>query len=250
MPEALLDEGIDDSDFNELLLAYYRDNWAQVRQTIEGNLAAYPVDAETKEAFREALSAHEHGFYRSVCCTLIIEVERVVRIHLYDGKVGSFSVSKLIVDDFSILPMSMLPDARVGFVGYFYLEGHLYDHIKNEVDRNRFVNHRVPNRHATLHGLLTYPTVQSSLNSIFALEYVLQLISARNATKSGANPLLHHPVTYPFFKSHVAASSSRPFGRPYPPPPEDRQMMWSPGLTTTPTSFDPSTRSVPFDMIV
>ena len=41
IPEALLDEGIDDSDFNELLLSYYRDNWAQVRKMIEGNLSTY-----------------------------------------------------------------------------------------------------------------------------------------------------------------------------------------------------------------
>ena len=179
IPEALLDEGIDDSDFNELLLSYYRDNWAQVRQMIEGNLSTYPVDGETKAAFVEALDAHEHGLYRSVCRNLITEVEHVVRIDLYGGKVGSFSVKKQIGDDFGILPVSIFPDLKVGFVGYFYLQDHLYDNINNEVDRNRFINHQIPNRHAAIHGLLTYPTVQNSLNSIFMVEYVLQLLSAR-----------------------------------------------------------------------
>ena len=59
-----------------------------------------------------------------------------------------------------------------------------------------------------------------------------------------------HQLTYPFFRSHIAASSSRSPGWPYPPPPEDRQMMWSPGFTTTPTSFDPSTLSAPSETIV
>ena len=179
IPEALLDEGIDDSDFNELLLSYYRDNWAQVRKMIEGNLSTYPVDGETKAAFVEALDAHEHGLYRSVCRNLITEVEHVVRIDLYGGKVGSFSVKKQIGDDFGILPVSILPDLKVGFIGYFYLQDHLYDNINNEVDRNRFINHQIPNRHAAIHGLLTYQTLQNSLNSIFMVEYLLQLLSAR-----------------------------------------------------------------------
>ena len=186
IPEELLDEGIEGADFNHLLLSYYRDNWAHVRQTIEGNLAAYPVNGETKAAFLEALESHEHGLYRSVCRNLMAEVEHVVRIHLYGGKVGSFSVKKQIGDDFGILPVSILPDRQLGFVGYFYLQDHLYGHINNEVDRNRFVNHQVPNRHATVHGLLTYPTEQNSLNSIFLVEYVLQLLSARNVINRGA----------------------------------------------------------------
>ena len=106
-------------------------------------------------------------------------MEHVVRIDLYGGKVGSFSVKKQIGDDFGILPFSIFPDLKVGFVGYFYLQDHLYDNINNEVDRNRFINHQIPNRHAAIHGLLTYPTVQNSLNSIFMVEYVLQLLSAR-----------------------------------------------------------------------
>ena len=57
-------------------------------------------------------------------------------------------------------------------------------------------------------------------------------------------------VTYPFLKSHAAASLSRSATNPYPPPPEERHTMWSPGFTTTPTSLDPSTRSVLLDMIL
>ena len=197
IPEALLDEGIDDSDFNSLLLSYYRDNWAQVRQTIEGNLSAYPVDDETKAAFLEALNAHEHGLYRSVCRNLMTEVEHVVRIHLFGGKVGSFSVKKQIGDDFGILPVSMLPDASVGFVGYLCLQEHLYDHIKSEGDRSRIVDHPVPNRHAAIHGLLTYPTVQNSLNSIFVVEYVLQLMSARSAFYRVAATQWQRPASVP-----------------------------------------------------
>ena len=151
-----------------------------------GNLSAYSVDGETKAAFLEALDAHEQGLHRSVCRNLMTEVEHVVRIHLYGGKVGSFSVKKQIGDAFGILPVSMLPDLKVGFVGYFCLQDHLYSQINNEVDRSRFIDHQIPNRHAAIHGLLTYPTVQNSLNSIFVADYVMQLVSARSAFDQGA----------------------------------------------------------------
>ena len=181
MPEVLLNGDIDDSDFNDLLLAYYRGNWPEVRQIMEVNLAVYPVDSETKAAFREALDAHESGLYRSVCRNLLAEVERVVRIHLFGGRVGNLSVIQQLDVSFRSLPASVLPDRAVGFVGYDYLQDHLYDNIKNEAARNRFINHQMPNRHAVIHGLIPYRTAQSSLNSIFVAEYVLQLISARHA---------------------------------------------------------------------
>ena len=179
IPEVLLSEDIDDSDFNDLLLAYYRDNWPKVRQMIEDNVAVYPVDSETKAAFREALAAHENGLYRSVCRNLLSEVERVVRIHLFGGRVGRLSVTQQINVSFRSLPVSVLPDRGVGFVGYYYLRDHLYGQIKTEADRNRFSSHQMPNRHAAIHGLIPYPSAQNSLNSIFVAEYVLQLISAR-----------------------------------------------------------------------
>ena len=181
MPEVLLNGNIDDSDFNDLLLAYYRGNWPEVRQMIEVNLAVYPVDSETKAAFREALDAHESGLYRSVCRNLLPEVERVVRIHLFGGGVGNLSVAKELDVSFGSLPVSVLPDRGVGFVGYCYLQDHLYGQVRTEADRNRFINHQMPNRHAAIHGLIPYPSAQNSLNSIFVAEYVLQLISARYA---------------------------------------------------------------------
>ena len=178
MPEVLLNEGIDDTDFSDLLLAYYRDDWPKVRRMIEHNLTTYPVDGETKAAFREALDAHESGLYRSVCRNLLAEVERVVRVHLSSGKVGNISVAKELGVRFGGLPVSVLPDRSVGFVGYFYLQDHLYGQVRTEADRNRFINHQMPNRHAAIHGLIPYSSVQNSLNSIFIAEYVLQLISA------------------------------------------------------------------------
>ena len=186
MPEFLFGGHIDDADFNALVLAYYRENWAEVRQMIEQNLSDCPVDGETKAAFHEALDSHESGRYLSVCRNLIPEMERVVRIHLYGNKVGSFSVEKQMNIYFGNLPVSVLPDRSLGWIGFKYLQSHLYAHIKDEADRERYVNHQIPNRHAAIHGLVTYDNVHNSLNSIFVADYVLQLITVWKAFERNA----------------------------------------------------------------
>ena len=186
MPEFLFGGHIDDADFNALVLAYYRENWAEVRQLIEQNLLDCSADDETKAAFHEALDSHESDRYLSVCRNLIPEMERIVRINLYGDKVGSFSVEKQMDIYFGILPVSVLPDRSLGWVGFKYLQSHLYTHIKNEADRERYVNHQIPNRHAAMHGLVTYDKVQNSLNSIFVADYVLQLITAWKAFERNA----------------------------------------------------------------
>ena len=186
MPESLFGGHIDDADFNALVLAYYRANWAEVRQLIEQNLSDCPADGETKAAFHEALDSHESGHYLSVCRNLIPELERIVRIHLYGDKVGSFSVDKQMNIYFGNLPVSVLPDRSLGWIGFKYLQSHLYAQIKDEADRERYVNHQIPNRHAAMHGLVTYDNVQNSLNSIFVADYVLQLITAWKALERNA----------------------------------------------------------------
>ena len=186
MPEFLFGGHIEDADFNALVLAYYRENWAEVRQLIEQNLPDCPVDGETKAAFHEALDSHESGRYLSVCRNLMPELERIVRINLYGDKVGSFSVEKQMDIYFGNLPLSVFPDRSLGWIGFKYLRSHLYDHIRDEADLERYVNHQIPNRHAAIHGLVTYDNVQNSLNSIFVADYVLQLITAWKAFERSA----------------------------------------------------------------
>ncbi len=67
-------------------------------------------------------------------------------------------------------------------IGWKRLTSHLYEPIRNENDRKSFLDNSVPNRHAVIHGLVIYSSEQSSLNSIFMFEYVLQLISLRRGS--------------------------------------------------------------------
>lgn len=51
----------------------------------------------------------------------------------------------------------------------------LFQKVRSEEDRERLVQDPIPNRHATLHGLVVYSSQQNSLNSIFIADYIFRI---------------------------------------------------------------------------
>jgi hypothetical protein len=178
MPEEILAQQDECMDFDNQLLSYYRQNWQEVRETLEQNLYRYPVDDSTKSVYSQAIVAHSMGCYDLVPRSLIPEIERIVRMELCHNSVGKFRVGKLICDCFADAPLSIFPDRSFWLIGFEQLTGHIYCSIKEEDTRIQFSKHSIPNRHATLHGLIAYGSEKSSLNSIFIAEYVMQLMTA------------------------------------------------------------------------
>ncbi len=178
MPGHILREHIDDAEFDDQLLTYYHENWLEVRRIIEEKLSTYLVDVNATATLREALSAHEKGYYRLINPTLFAEVERVVRVELFDGRVGNIPVKNQMDESFSNLPLRVFPDRSLGFVGFRQLTHHSYRRIKDATDRELFLKDPLPNRHASIHGLVVYSSEKASLNAIFRTEYVFQLITA------------------------------------------------------------------------
>ena len=86
--------GGDTEAIHGLLSRYYQERWPEVRRDIESRLERYDIDNESKNMFCEALSAHEAGFYRSVCRSLILEIERVSRTELYGDEVKRITSQK------------------------------------------------------------------------------------------------------------------------------------------------------------
>ena len=177
MPEEIFAKGDEGSDFDNQLLSYYRQNWREVQETLKKNLFTYLVDDATKAIYCQAIAAHDRGDCDLVPRALIPEIERIVRMELYRNAVGGFQVGKLIYDCFADAPPSIFPDRSFMFIGFELLTGHIYESIKDEDTRLQFSKHPIPNRHATLHGLIAYSSEKNSLNSIFVTEYVMQLIT-------------------------------------------------------------------------
>lgn len=175
-------EKIDEADGDEeklrdLLSNYYRENWLDVRKQLESHLDNYSVDDEAKDTFREALDAHQGGFYRCTCRVLLPEIERAARVELHQDTLDSITSQKDLRTLAGELPPVLTePRGYYSVALYRYLDRHIYKHVNDE-NRAEFANDAVPNRHAAVHGYLSYRTAQNSLNTIFLTEYVFQVIS-------------------------------------------------------------------------
>ena len=159
-------------------MTYYKERWAEVRKEIELGTRRYLVDQDSKETMNQALSAHEHGLYRLVPRAMVTEIERVARVQLRETIVGhGLNVKETILSKVADLPISAFHDLTSGLIQYEALEKHLYQRIDDENVRSQFAQSPIPNRHATVHGLVPYASEKSSLNSIFLADFVFLMIT-------------------------------------------------------------------------
>ena len=167
-----------DSEAVHLFLsAYYEERWPNVRRDIEDRLTGYRLDAEAKAAFREALEAHGASLYRCVCRLLFPEIERVTRRELHGDSMERITSQKALRDLAARLPASVMePGGFLGLNLFDRLSNHVYEAASDEEARQRLARDPIPNRHAAVHGLVVYSTMQNSLNAIFITDYIFQLI--------------------------------------------------------------------------
>ena len=169
--------GGDASLLNRRLSEFYVEKWGCVQGEIESRLKVYAISEESKATFREALTAHREGLYRCVCRVVFPEIERVLRLHFFDGKAGWISSAKLIerftgqgeLEDF-------MPRRAHGWTLFGRLIEHVYEEV-NEENREEYLSDSIPNRHAALHGLVAYSTYKHSVNMIILADYVFQVIT-------------------------------------------------------------------------
>lgn len=168
----------DTDALHTLLSRHYTEKWVEIRREIEVRVMQYDVDDEAKATFHEALEAHEAGLYRSVCRVILPELERISRKELHgDSMNESVTGQKLFRELTGKLPFgSVDPVGFYSFQLFRRMSEHLYEHISSENDRKRFELDPVPNRHAAVHGLVVYSSMQNSLNALFMAEYIIQVI--------------------------------------------------------------------------
>lgn len=171
-----------------IIEAHYRDNWDAVETQFRTHLEGYDIDEEAKETFDEALRAHRAGLYRAVPRLLFPEIERVVAVEFYDGKHSEPSADgkkmlgitslKTIRSGARDLPASDVLAYDFGMQLFERLETHLYEKVGEEPDAvARFAADPVPNRHASLHGIVSYRSSQYSVNTLIMNDFVFHLVS-------------------------------------------------------------------------
>lgn len=191
-PFDLLDEDGSQDEAAQAVANYYRDNWDEVEQAFTEQLERYHVDDEAKTTLREALAAHRQGLFRVGPRLLFPEIERVCSEEFFDGKhmvpVTTPKGKK------TTLPITRLKEVREMMLklpaghlkAYAYswqlfkkVESHLYEDVDEtqESEVQRYRADPVPNRHAALHGIVSYNTQQTSLNAIIMADFIFHMVS-------------------------------------------------------------------------
>ncbi len=174
----------DDVSLLELRLAsFYKDGWNIICSDIETRLEEYHLSEETKATFREAISAHNAGYYRCVAPVLFPVVDREFRIHFFEDRAGSISSRKMLKELANRKELGdLLPREAYGWILFGRLVHHLFEPV-DESNRARYKQDSVPNRHASIHGLVPYSTFKHSVNMIVMADYIFQILTSRRAEK-------------------------------------------------------------------
>lgn len=169
----------DDKDtFDERVHEHFRTVWPALRLNLEDSVRQSIEDQETLACYREALDAHGHGLYRACTRTLFPEIERISRLtfHANDPSKRVTSQHDLIEAVGKLCPGDMKSRGMPGFRLFMTLAKHAYDHVGTVDEVARFELTEIPNRHAALHGVLSYNSFKSSINSLFFFDFVTDVV--------------------------------------------------------------------------
>ena len=170
-PLRLIEECGDDFVLlDERFSDYYRTRWSEIRDDMKSRLADYHIDDEARETFREALSAHESGYYRCVCRVLFPEIERMI-----GAGSGSRRMLKELTETGDLAHFAFRQ--RFDIILFDRLVSHTYEQVEDKREkREKFARDPVPNRHAAMHGLVSYSTHKHSMNMLILTDYVFEIL--------------------------------------------------------------------------
>lgn len=167
------------TELDALIENHYRQNWGHIAEDLATGLNDLDLDDEAKKTFAEALTAHEQVLFRVPPRLLYPEIERITRIEIYNGrmdKMASLDLLREQLKEYSIHDLSG-DDFLGGLRFYLKLEEHMYSPAKNPDLLAKIQSDPVPNRHAAVHGYVSYNTHKSSINSILVAHFMYRLIA-------------------------------------------------------------------------
>ncbi|WP_174298624.1 hypothetical protein [Sphingomonas bacterium] len=185
----------DADTLNRAMEAYYSANWADVAAHFLRRLDTQCVDDEAKDLFRECLTAHGAKLYRMAALALFPEIERVVRIEIGWGAEQT-STSQIELRDVigGLTPIEMQTPGWYGLHLAGKLDEHLYAKVRTPAQRRAAEQDPVPNRHAALHGYVTYASARSSFNMLVMADFVFAAVTA---IKRFAPRMISKPIMQP-----------------------------------------------------
>jgi hypothetical protein len=187
IPPELIADAKDVEDAGLRLENFFRENWPQISESLRRSVHAGDADADAKEAFDECLRAHALGLYRVAPALLFPHIERVARDALLPNAMGASAASLLFDAVGELGPSEFTMPGVSGVQLYSKLAEHLYKQVRtpDEVQSARL--DPVPNRHAVLHGRVTYTSEKSSLNMLIMTNFIFDAVSKVARERSNKN---------------------------------------------------------------
>jgi hypothetical protein len=179
LPWGHIDQWIDDNlDLSICIEQYYLQSWQKVSRRLRYLVARHAIDDEAKRVFHEMLVAHRMKLYRLPPRAAFPELERVARLEMSQG-MRSLASQKLVMERMDDLGLTEIDDDGIhAFAIYKVIRDDVYQHVTNDVSLLKAEKSGVPNRHASIHGLINYSSIKNSINSIMLTEIMFRIISA------------------------------------------------------------------------
>jgi hypothetical protein len=178
-PMHLITDEMKAEDIPPILEAYYHENWERIAAEFRIRVSLMNIDDGARAMFDEALNAHGAGLYRCTVRLVFPEIERFAREHLLNVSLKSLASLTEIRKATGEMGWSDLQAATDGpvFLQFGAMVHHVYEKVETPDRLAKIATSPIPNRHAALHGLISYNNFQSSLAAIIMAEFMFGIIS-------------------------------------------------------------------------
>lgn len=164
--------GEDNETLDRCISEFYSENWPIIGSVLRSEFSTYSLDELSKSAFCTALTLHGENKYDIVPRILFPEIERVMRIKLFNNSQDRISSTDMI-DKFG-KKYSLREVTRRSPIAHHILFGELIHWVfASQQARGAAKTHCVPNRHEVIHGLDITLTFKDSVNMLLFSFFII-----------------------------------------------------------------------------
>ena len=173
----LKNSGEDHETLDRSISEFYSANWPRIDSSLRSEFSTYSLDELSKSAFCEALTLHGAGKYDLVPRILFPEIERVMRVKLFNnsqGTIGSTAMIYKLGNKYSWWEVMWRNP-----IAHHILFGELMHWVfANQKKRGTVTTHCVPNRHEVIHGLDITLTFKDSVNMLLFSFFIMGVMQS------------------------------------------------------------------------
>ncbi|RWE34991.1 hypothetical protein [Mesorhizobium sp.] len=181
-PAGLIGSDDDSQNLEEIrdrLALHYQDEWPTVEQQFASSFDRLNVEDETRKVLAEALTSHRDGKYRSVVRLLFPEIENEIRVAFYQNSLKHpiAGLNEFLDALNRKVAFGHVLQREFDMTLFDKLSSHMYSKV-DDSNRLAIAADPVPNRHAALHGIVSYSSAQNSINTLIMADYILRLVTS------------------------------------------------------------------------